>query len=385
MNKQAIDFLSRLVAAKSTSSKSPAFDMSNKKAAETVADMLETAGMLVEMIEVPGLSDKHNIIAKAGPDMPGEGLLLAGHTDTVPCNEDEWETDPFTLTEKDGCLHGLGSCDMKGFFAAVHAALCNVDFGKLQKPLHVWATAEEECGMEGAVNLAKVATPCAAALLGEPTKVTPVIGHKGAFADKIICHGKSGHASMPDAGANSLEAIGRVMAALREDNDKHASENANDRFAPPRPTINFGFARAGDAFNKIPDRAELWVDRRILPNEKLTEVRQRTRSVAKEAAEQEDGIRIEFEVIVEGFGAILTAEDAPIVAEAERITGKKATTVSFGTEAPYYADAGMDVLIMGAGDIAHAHMPNERVSIAALSEMADATRKLIGVFCEESK
>ena len=381
MDAKAIDFLARLVAAKSVSSKDPSIDSSNKEAASVVATMLEEAGMRVEMLEVPGLVDKHNVVALAGPDEPGTGLLLAGHTDTVPCDPDRWETDPFKLSERDGCLRGLGACDMKGFFAAIFLVLREIDLGALDKPLRVWATAEEECGMEGAMHLTSCSSTCAAALVGEPTGVTPVRGHKGGLADRIVCLGKAGHASMPGEGANALEAVGKIMAELRQDHESIAAERSSPVFDPPEPTLNFGLCNSGDAFNRIPDRAELWVDRRILPGEQVAEVRERIRLVAREAAAQVKGVSVEFGELVKGFEPMLTSEDAPIVKEAVRLTGRGTETVAYGTEAPYYAAAGMDALVMGAGDIGFAHKADERVAIAEIDRMAEVTRGLVESLC----
>lgn len=381
MDAQAKDFLGRLVAARSHSSLDRAIDVSNREAAGVVAEALEGLGMGVRTVEVPGLADKHNVMAHAGPDMPGEGLLLAGHTDTVPCDPALWETDPFAMEERDGCLRGLGTCDMKGFFAAVHIALRELDLGTLRRPLRVWATAEEECGMAGAMHAASTEAPCAAALVGEPTSVVPVRGHKGAIAERVLLSGKAGHGSDPASGANALEAAGLVMSALRSDVADRAEALADESFVPAGPTVNFGYCRAGDAFNRIPDRAELWVERRLVVGETVEGARKELRSVAEKAARGIDGVTVEFDSFVKGFGASLTGADAPVIRKAEELTGVKATTVSYGTEAPYYSAAGMDVLVMGAGEIGWAHKPNERVPVAEVDRMAELIASLVRSFC----
>lgn len=381
MDAQATDFLGRLIAARSHSSLDKSIDVSNREAAGVVAEALEGFGMKVETVEVPGLADKHNVIAHAGPEMPGEGLLLAGHTDTVPCDPELWETDPFALEERDGCLRGLGTCDMKGFFAAVHIALREVGLSSLRRPLQVWATAEEECGMAGAMHAASTAPPCAAALVGEPTAVTPVRGHKGAIAERVLFSGKAGHGSDPASGANALEAAGLVMSALRADVAKRAEALADDSFVPAGPTVNFGYCRAGDAFNRIPDRAELWVERRLVVGETVEGARKELRDVAEAAAQGIDGVTVAFESFVKGFGPFLTDADAPVIRKAEELAGMKATTVSYGTEAPYYSAAGMDVLVMGAGEIGWAHKPDERVPVAEVDRMAEIACGLVRSFC----
>ena len=381
MNKANIDFLGRLVGAESVSSKDPAINHSNAKAASEVATMLEDAGLQVEIRTVPNLPDKHNVVAYAGPDEEHAGLLLAGHTDTVPYDSTAWTTDPLVLTERNGILHGLGACDMKGFFAVIAEALEHIDLKALRAPLRIWATAEEECGMEGAMHLAKTASASKVALVGEPTSVVPVYGHKGALAEKIICYGKSGHASIPAAGANALEGIAQVMMALRSAIVEQAKHHHILDFNPPTPTLNFGRCVAGDSFNRIPDRCELWVDRRLVPGEKVAEVRDLLHQTARTAIADMPGLSVEFAPIVNGFEAVMTPREAPIVAAAVRITGHQPCTVAYATEAPFYAAAGMDVLIMGAGDIAVAHQPNEGVALTDLDAMTSATCQLIDKFC----
>lgn len=381
MDKSAQDFLGRLVGAHSVSSSDAAIDTSNQQAGDVVAAMLEESGLRVTQHSIPTLPGKVNITAHAGPEQSGAGLLLAGHTDTVPCTEASWTSNPFELTERDGSLYGLGACDMKGFFAVVMQALAGIDLNALKAPLQVWATANEECGMEGAQHLASHATPCAATLLGEPTSLVPVFGHKGAMAEQIICYGKSGHASKPAAGANAVDAMLTVMAALRAEHEQTAVNFKNPDFDPATPTMNFGLLEGGDAFNRIPDKCRLWVDRRLMPGEDLQTLREQLRATATAAVAQRKGIRIEFEPIVVGFGAVRTDPDAPIVQAACNLTGLQGVTAPYATEAPYYAAAGMDVLVMGAGDIAVAHQPDECIAMSEIDTMTQHARVLIEQFC----
>ena len=381
MSKKSIEFLGRIVAAHSVSSKDPSIDISNREASNVVAEMLEDFNLPVAWQEVPDLVDKHNVICAAGPEPDGKsGLLLAGHTDTVPFDEAKWDTDPLKLTEKDGKLYGMGACDMKQFFAVVAGALEQVDLAKLTAPLQIWATAEEECGMEGALHASTSITPCAAALVGEPTSLTPVYGHKGAMAERIVCHGKSAHASVPENGANALEALALVMVALRADNDK-AKSNSIEHFHPPYATINFGMCQAGSAFNVIPERAELWLDRRILPGENIEKVRSHVRKIVTDAAEQIPGVSVEYAPLVDGVPPMLTETDARIIKDCEELSGNKAKIAPFCTEAPYYSAAGMDSVVMGAGDVNVIHKPNEHVAIDEIEQMSDIVARLIQRHC----
>ena len=381
MSARSIALLGRLVAAHSVSSKDPTIDVSNRAASAVVAEMLEEFGMEVSWQQVPELSDKHNVLGAAGPATDGvSGLLLAGHTDTVPFDESKWDSDPLKLTERDGKVYGMGACDMKQFFAVIHAALEQIDLAKLTAPLQVWATAEEECGMEGAMHICANAPLCAAALVGEPTSLVPIHGHKGAMAERIICHGKSGHASVPAGGANALEALAHVMHALRADNDE-AMASRVEGFDPPHATINFGLCQAGTAFNTIPERAELWLDRRIMPGEDIAKVRAHLRAIVTAAAAKVEGVTVEYAPLVKGVPPVLTAPDARLVKDCEELSGNQAKIVPFCTEAPFYAAAGMETVVMGAGDVGVIHQPNEHVAIAEIEQMAKIVAQLIKRHC----
>ena len=298
----------------------------------------------------------------------------------MPYAAADWASDPLALAVRDGRCYGMGACDMKAFFAAVAAALELVDLKSVKRPLRVWATANEECGMEGASQIIKDAPPSRHALVGEPTDLIPVYAHKGGMAEKIVCHGRAAHASDPSKGVSALEAMARVMAALRAAHEASCAEHADAVFTPPEATMNFGLCKAGAAFNTVPDRAELWVDRRLLPGEDCASVRARMHEVAREAVADME-VRLEFSPLVAGFEPVLTPPEAPIIAYAAELTGQAARTVPFGTEAPYYAEAGMDVLIMGAGSVADIHQPNESFPLAQLDRMVELTAKMISRFC----
>ena len=344
--------------------------------------MLDDAGLDTDTHAVPNLDAKYNVIAKAGPQLSKQGLLLAGHTDTVPCTPASWNTDPFTLTEADGKLYGLGSCDMKGFFAVIAEALAMTDLTKLRSPVQVWATANEECGMEGAAYAAANTPACACALVGEPTDLIPVYAHKGAMAESIVCTGKSGHASNPAGGASAVSAIGRIMDALDNDFAQQIKQSESQPdFQPPHSTHNFGLIRGGDAFNRIADRCEIWIDVRLMPGTTVAAARKRLRSVASSAVANMPGIRVQFAELVAGFAAVKTDPAAPIVAAAVELSGVAPRTAPYATEAPYYSKAGMDVVVMGAGNIAVAHQPNEFVPINQVDQMAHIVARLIEQFC----
>ena len=207
------EMLTRLISQPSISSASAEWDHSNEPVVRTLAEWLEPMGFKVEILEVPGLPGKYNLIATLGSG-PG-GLVLSGHTDTVPFDDKRWQSDPFTLTERDDRWYGLGTCDMKGFFPlAIEAAKAFVD-QDLKQPLIILATADEESSMSGAQALAASDLSHARhAVIGEPTGLKPVRVHKGIMMERIDIIGQSGHSSDPSLGSNAMEAMHRVIGDL---------------------------------------------------------------------------------------------------------------------------------------------------------------------------
>ena len=380
MNNNSLEFFARLIKAGSVSSTEPHLDTSNEAAAATVAEMLESAGFSVEMMAVPQHKGKLNIIAHAGPREPDSGLILAGHSDTVPCTEEDWQSDPFTMELRDGRLYGLGCCDMKGFFAALCEALPMIDLATLRQPLKVWATADEECGMCGARAM-RAAEPAAMVLLGEPTGLVPGYAHKGAIAGKLICHGKAGHASQPAAGANAIDGIHQVLAALIAWREDELNLVADHAFDPPHQTLSFGIIRGGDAHNRICSRCELWFDCRLLPGTAPDTVFARILACAEAALADIPEITVRMNKLGHPVPAMHTALDAPVIELATTVAGRAAIALPYATEAPYYASYGMDVAILGAGHIGQVHQPDEYVEVAQIDRLAAMISSVVAKAC----
>lgn len=195
-----MEFIERyrqLIALPTISSLDANEDLSNKKLIELLANWLSDLGFETEILPVEGARQKYNLLATYGE---GEGgLLLAGHTDTVPFDEGRWTFDPFTLTEQAGKFYGLGTADMKGFFAFVVDVISRLDLSQTRKPIRILATADEETTMLGARTFAQhsqIRPDCA--IIGEPTSLVPIRAHKGHMGEAIRITGKSGHSSDPD-------------------------------------------------------------------------------------------------------------------------------------------------------------------------------------------
>src|SRR5690554_2938354 len=246
-----LDMYRALIASPSVSCLNPEWDISNKAVIDQLGQWLTALGFEVQIEELESQAGKYNLLARIGPAHLSGGLLLAGHTDTVPWDEGRWTRSPFELTEADNKLYGLGSADMKGFFAFVLEALRELDLSKLTKPLYILATADEETTMAGARELHRFANlKPEYAIIGEPTNMVPVRMHKGHSTDCIRITGRTGHSSDPAAGLNAIEVMHLVIAEMME-LQQHFKDNFNEpAFKVPYPTLNFGHIHGGDAANR---------------------------------------------------------------------------------------------------------------------------------------
>jgi len=374
-----IDILRQLVALPSVSSVSPEYDMGNREVVELLAAWLGDLGFAIELLPIPEDPRKANLVATLGR---GEGgLVLAGHTDTVPYDQGLWSSDPFELSERDGRLYGLGTSDMKGFFALVLQAVSSLRATELARPLVILATADEESGMTGAKALVAAGRRLGRyAVIGEPTGLRPMRAHKGVMMEAIRIIGKSGHSSDPTLGVNAIEGLARVLDALLAWRLELQDRYRNTAFSVPVPTMNLGHVHGGDNPNRICGEAELHIDLRPLPGMDLTELRDALRR--RVAAALEGGAwRFETRSLFSGLAALETSVDAEIVRAAESLTGCSAGSVGFGTEGPFFTSLGMEVVVMGPGDIDQAHQPDEYIRIDRFKPTVDLLGKLIDRFC----
>ncbi|MGB5450843.1 MAG: acetylornithine deacetylase [Sedimenticolaceae bacterium] len=373
------EMMRHLIGSPSISSVSPEWDQSNAQIIDHLADWCEAAGLRVERLPIAGHPGKFNLVATAGsgPD----GLVLSGHTDTVPCNEALWQSDPFTLTERDGRWYGLGSCDMKGFFAVVLAAIRDIDLTTLKHPLILLATADEESGMCGAKSLLEAHRQLGRyAVIGEPTGLKPIRLHKGVGMEAIRLQGRAGHSSDPALGINALEGMHHVMTELIAWRSELQARYRNPLFTVDVPTINLGHIHGGDNPNRICGQCELHFDIRPLPGMNLEELRG---EIDRRIGRRLEGSGLIFERIslFEGIPAMDTPADSPIVRAAEALTGFSAGAVAFGTEGPYLNGLGMQTVIMGPGSIDQAHQPDEFLALDQVEPAKRIIRELVARFC----
>lgn len=369
--------IERLVGTPSVSAVDPRLDMPNRPVIDLLAEWLEHEGFAVELLELS--SGKANLIATRGRG--AGGLVLSGHTDTVPYDEGLWASDPFRVREDGGALYGLGTADMKSFLAIAIEAARAFDDADLKEPLIILATADEECGMDGARALVSAGKPRGRrAIIGEPTGLTPVRMHKGCGMERLELSGRSGHSSDPRYGASALDAMADAIGAMRELRSELASQHVNPSFEPPTPTMNLGRIAGGDNPNRICGSCTLDYDVRILPGMSLDAVRGEVhRRVAR--AIEGSGVTATHSSLTHGAAAFETPASAELIRAVEALTGHAAIGVSFGTEAPYLTELGMDTVVLGPGDIAVAHQPNEHLPLAHIDPAIAILRGVIERFC----
>ncbi|HHS94053.1 MAG TPA: acetylornithine deacetylase [Rhodobacterales bacterium] len=316
---------------------------------------------------------KANLYANIGPEVEG-GVVLSGHTDVVPVEGQAWETDPFTVVEKEGRLYGRGTCDMKGFDAIALAAVPKALKAGLKRPLQIALSYDEEVGCLGAprmiAEMAEALPRAAAAIIGEPSEMKVVNGHKGGIGITTHVRGFEVHSSIMHTGVSAvMEAARLVEWANRMNAENRARERdpIDALFDPPWTTCHVGTIHGGTADNITARDCRFVMAFRCIPGESvegwrkayLAEVARVEREMQKIHPETRIDTAIKFQV-----PGLVPEADGAAEALARRITGDNAThAVSYATEAGQFQAGGYSAVIIGPGNIAQAHQPNEWLSV----------------------
>ncbi|WOD08218.1 acetylornithine deacetylase [Marinomonas sp. GJ51-6] len=377
-----ISMMTQLIASPSISCSQASWDQSNKGVIQLLESWLTSLGFACEIMPLPDQPNKFNLIATLGSG--DGGLVLSGHTDTVPYDEGRWQSDPFALEERDQKLYGLGSCDMKGFFAIVLDTVQQMQLSDLKQPLIILATADEESSMSGARVLAEQGSIKARyALIGEPTSLTPIHAHKGIMMERIQVTGQAGHSSNPALGNNAMDAMHSVMSELMTFRKQLKKQYRDANFVIDYPTMNFGCIHGGDNPNRICGRCELEFDLRALPgmsNQSLmAEIAQILPSI-----EERTGTKIQLNSLFPDVPSFYTPIESDIIKACEALTKRQASTVAFATEDPFLNQMGMETLILEPSSIDQAHQPNEFMALDQIQPMQQVIRGLIERFCLQS-
>ncbi|MDZ5696803.1 acetylornithine deacetylase [Chelativorans sp. M5D2P16] len=319
---------------------------------------------------------KANLFATLGPEGDG-GIVLSGHTDVVPVEGQDWTGDPFRLREADGRLYGRGTCDMKGFIACCLAMAPVFAERTLKRPLHFAFTYDEEVGCFGAralmEDLKRAQIRPAAAIIGEPTLMRIIEGHKGCYEYTTEFRGLEGHGSDPDRGVNAVEyAVRYVSRLMALAEDLKARAPAESPFRPPWTTLQVGLMQGGAARNVIPGHCAVEWEMRPVQEADAAFVKDNIQAYidavlrpAMQAVSREADIVTHVVGEVEGLEPATRSEARRIVCELTGLT--EAEVVAFGTEAGLFQSAGVSAVICGPGSIAQAHKPDEFVAVEQLS------------------
>jgi len=323
---------------------------------------------------------KANLLASFGPEIAG-GVVLSGHSDVVPIDGQVWDSDPFTVVERDGRLFGRGTADMKSFLATAMALAPAFQAQPLSKPLHIAFSYDEEVGCTGVQGLIRdladnLPRP-EMVIVGEPTSMRIINGHKGCFLFETRITGQAAHSSQPHHGANAIAAAGRLIAFLADmANERRAAAAAKDRadapgnsaFDPPYTTFNLGQIDGGRAINIVAQDCRFTWEFRPLPGEDSNAIvaafeAYAAAEVLPDLAEFAPGAAIETERLAE-VPALAPEQDGAAEALVRRLSGvNDSGVVSFGTEGGLFQDCGLSTVVFGPGSIDQAHKPNEFIAL----------------------
>lgn len=375
----AIDILERLIAFDTTSSRS------NLDLIGWIRDYLAGFGITSEISAAE--AGKGNLFATIAPRAGGRGgVVLSGHTDTVPADPAEWRSDPFRLTERGGSLYGRGTADMKGFIALCLALVPRAVAMPPAVPLHFAFTHDEETGCLGAPALIRalptgIARPLLA-IVGEPTSMQIANRQKGAafFHTQVV--GREGHSSAPERGVNAILAAAEMVGAIAHlAGEARARPHPDSGFDPPHTTLSVGTISGGRAVNIIAGECGFEWDLRNVPEDDAAALKDEVDRVAADLLARMRAVYPAAAIVTETRVAVppLVPDPAsPAEALARRLTGANRTTaVSFATEAGLYQQAGIPAVVCGPGSIDVAHKPDEFISRDELAAGAGFLDKLL--------
>ena len=365
MNNTARDILAVLLAFDTTSRES------NLALIDWIADFLAARGIPSQRFYNED-GGKANLYARLGPSGP-DGVMLSGHTDVVPVDGQNWNVPPFALTERDGRYYGRGSADMKGFIACVLASVEAFLNAPLRMPLHLAFSYDEEVGCLGVRSLVAYleASPekPALCLIGEPTEMQPVYGHKGKLAMRCCVEGQACHSAYAPQGVNAINYAAKLINRL-DVLGETLTHHEDPRFSPAFSTLQVGTIHGGAALNIVPQSCWFDFEIRYLPGvdpetvtASLAEYAQQLLPQMRRVAERSD---IQFQPLSHYPGLLSDPQSDFARGLAQCCGSDNFSTVAFGTEGGLFDEVGVATLICGPGSMAQGHKPDEYISIAQI-------------------
>jgi acetylornithine deacetylase len=378
-NLSAHDLIARLIAFDTTSRES------NLALIDFVRDYLDGWGVASELY-FDADRRKADLYATIGPD-DRRGLMLSGHTDTVPVDGQAWDTDPFKVTPRDGKLYARGSSDMKSFIAVALSQVPAFVHAKLKTPLHLALSYDEEVGCTGVrdliADLGRRPVRPLGCIVGEPTSMTPVIAHKGKLTVRCEVHGHETHSALTHLGVNAVEAAAEIVAHLKNMARRKRDQGPyDDGFVPRYTTIHAGTIRGGTAVNIVPRQCSFDFEIRAIPADDPRALFDELRHYAETALLPEmkavsADAAIHFHELNDTPGLGM-APDAPLVRLTQALSGANDTgKVSYTAEAGLYQAADIPAVLCGPGSIEQAHKPNEFVALEQIARCETFMRRIL--------
>lgn len=357
---------------------------SNMALIDWVRDYLAGYGVESRLVPSPD-GAKANLFATIGPMTEG-GVVLSAHTDVVPVDGQPWDTDPFTLVERDGRLYGRGTADMKSFPAVALALLPDILEAGLKRPLHLALSYDEEVGCIGApAMIARIADELprpSAVIVGEPTSMGVVLAHKGCYVLRTTVTGHEVHSSQIDRGVSAVMTAARLVNLVGD----MAAENAAAAepacgFDPPFTTLQVGTIEGGTAANITARHCSFVWDIRPLPGDDWTRYRDRFEAECERLRAVMRRISPDCDIRTEqlaGVPGLAPEPDGPAAQLCHALTGRNDTgMVSFAAEAGQFQEAGLSTVLCGPGSIDQAHQPNEYIDVAQVTACEGFLRDLV--------
>jgi acetylornithine deacetylase len=352
---------------------------SNLGLIEWVRDYLQGFGAKTRLTH-DASGKKANLFATLG-DSNKPGLILSGHTDVVPVDGQNWDTDPFAAVEREGKLFARGSADMKGFIGIILAQapkfVAALNDKRLDAPLHYALSYDEEVGCLGVRGLIRDLEEHdirpAGCVVGEPTSMQPIIAHKGTHRFRCAVHGREAHSSYVTHGVNAIEYAARLVVFIRQLADRLAQIERRDYgFTVPYSTLSTGLIQGGIAANVVPKDCVFQFDMRTLPHAQpdalYQEIRGYAEALAAEMRRIDPSSGIDLQWVSQTVGLAASETDAIVQWAMQLSKNASVGKVSYGTEAGLFQKMGVPTVICGPGDIAEAHRPNEFVTLDQLAQ-----------------
>ncbi len=362
---------------------------SNLGLIEWVRDYLKRLGV-ESRLSHDATRSKANLFATIGEGREG-GLVLSGHTDVVPVDGQPWDSDPFKALKRGSRIYGRGSSDMKSFIACTLEAVPAFLEAPLKRPVHLAYSYDEEVGCLGAPvlirDLQSAGVRPAGCIVGEPTSMQVMIGHKGLRVYRCCVRGLEAHSSLAPSGVNAIEYAARLIDRVREIGRELRERGPRDEsFSVPFITMSTGMIHGGTATNIVPRDCEFRFDLRYLPGTNADDPAAQVRRYAEEVllpemrmTAREADIRFE---LAEEAPDLDTAPDARITALAARLCGNpQPGRVPFATDGGHFHRAGVPTVVIGPGSIDQAHKPNEFIALEQIAQCERFLERLREELC----